>query len=55
MASMVEIEHAATLNTKDVIPDLVGEPRRRMIRPILMDHKSVFGLQAEDAVEHGPL
>ena len=51
--AMMQVEHALTLNLKDVVADLVSEPGGRMVGAILMNEETVFGLQPENAVQHG--
>src|SRR6476659_6354328 len=51
--AMMQVQHALTLNLKDVVADLMSEPGGRMVGAILMNEKTVFGLQPENAVQHG--
>jgi hypothetical protein len=49
---VVQIEDASPLNVKEMVSDLVGEPRRGMIGPLLIDQESVFGFKSENTVQH---
>ncbi len=49
---MVQIEHAAPLNVKEMVSNLVGKPGRRMIGPVLIHQESVFGFKSENTVQH---
>ena len=51
--AMMHIQHALTLDIENMISNLVSEPGGRMVRTIVMNEKTVLGLQAEDAVQHG--
>ena len=50
--SMVQIEHAAPLNVKEMVSNLVGKPGGGMIRPVLIHQESVFGFKSENTVQH---
>ena len=52
MSPMVQIQYTLTLDAKDVVADLVSKPGGGMIGAVLMNEETVFGLQAENAVQH---
>lgn len=52
MSTMVKIKDPATSDMKDVIPDTLRDPGRRMVRPILVDQEAVFGFEPEDTIQH---
>jgi hypothetical protein len=37
---------------KNVIPDTLGDPGRRMVRPVLVDQEAVFRFEPEDTIQH---
>ena len=53
MSTMVKVEDPATSDMKDVIPDTLRDPGRRVVRPILVDQEAVFGFEPEDTIQHG--
>lgn len=52
MAAVVQIQDPATIDVKDVVPDALSHPRRRMVRPILVDQEAVFRFKPEDTIQH---
>lgn len=49
---MVQIQDPATSNVKDVIPDALSDPGGRVVRPILVDQKAIFGFEPENTIQH---
>jgi len=52
MPSVVQIKHAASLNVKEMVSNLVGIPCRGMVGPIMIHQESVFGFKSENTVQH---
>jgi hypothetical protein len=52
VSSVVEVEHASSLNVKEMVSNLVGKPGRGMVRPVLIHQESVFGFESENTVQH---
>ena len=50
--AMMQVQYASMLSVKNVVADLVGKPRRRMIGPILIDEESVLRFKPKDAIQH---
>ena len=36
-----------------MVANTLGHPRRRMIRPVLIDQQAIFGFEAENTIQHG--
>jgi hypothetical protein len=52
VSPVVQIEDAPTLNVKEMVSNLVREPGRGMIGPLLIHQESVFGFESENTVQH---
>ena len=50
--TMMQIQHATTLNVKQMVANLVGKPGRGMVRLVLIHQESVFGFKSENTVQH---
>jgi hypothetical protein len=50
---MMQIHDTVTLDLEKMVPNLVGEPGGGMVGAILMNEKTVLGLEPENAVQHG--
>jgi hypothetical protein len=53
MPPMMQIHDTVTLDLEKMVPNLVGEPGGGMVGAILMNEKTVLGLEPENAVQHG--
>jgi hypothetical protein len=52
VSPVVKIEDASTLNVEEMVSNLVREPGRGMIGPLLIHQESVFGFESENTVQH---
>jgi hypothetical protein len=52
VSSVVQIKHAAPLNVKEMVTNLVGKPGGGMVRLVLIHQESVFGFKPENTVQH---
>jgi len=52
VSSVVQIKHAAPLDMKEMVSNLVGKPGRGMVRLVLIHQESVFGFKSENTVQH---
>jgi hypothetical protein len=50
VTTMVQIKDASSLNVKEMVSNLVGEPGGGMIGPVLIHQESVFGFESENTV-----
>jgi hypothetical protein len=50
MSPVVQIEHTAPLDVKEMVANLVGKPGGGMIRLVLVHQESVFGFKSENTV-----
>ena len=50
--TMVQIKHAAPLNVKEMVANLVGKPGGGMVGLVLIHQESVFGFKSENTVQH---
>ena len=47
-----EIKDAAASGMKNVIPDALRHPGRRMVRPILIDQEAIFRFDSKNTIQH---
>jgi hypothetical protein len=52
VSPVVQVEHTAPLNVKEMVSNFVGEPGRGMVRPVLIHQEPVFGFKPENTVQH---
>ena len=52
VSSVMQVEHASSLNVKEMVSNLVGKPGGGMVRPVLIHQESVFGFESENTVQH---
>ena len=52
MTTVVQIQDTPPLNVEHLIANAMGEPGRRMFRPVLIDQQAVLSFEPEDPIEH---
>jgi len=52
MPTMMEIKDTAASGMKNVIPDALRHPGRRMVRPILIDQETIFRFDSKNTIQH---
>jgi hypothetical protein len=52
VSSVVQIKHAAPLDMKEMVSNLVGKPGRGMVGLVLIHQEPVFRFESENTVQH---